>query len=120
MHVVDSQSAFTCSKLSIETLEQGMKSIQNNKDTRTTPLAPCSGVSIVNFEQVNANWVALHTRYNALSSGKHSLSAVICKISATHRLNNIAPNIGTCGTPISDVKRLEKCPSICTKCCRKN
>ena len=30
----------------------------NNKDTRTTPLAfrPCSFVSIVNFEQVNADW----------------------------------------------------------------
>ena len=32
----------------------------NNKDTRTTPLAyftPCSTVSFVNFEQVNAGWV---------------------------------------------------------------
>ena len=31
----------------------------NNKGTRTTPLAttPCSSVSIVNFEQVNAGWV---------------------------------------------------------------
>ena len=26
----------------------------NNKDTRTTP--PCSSVSIVSFEQVNASW----------------------------------------------------------------
>ena len=29
----------------------------NNKDTRTTPLAPCSSVSIVNFEHVIAGWV---------------------------------------------------------------
>ena len=32
----------------------------NNKDTRTTPLQthfiPCSSVSIVNSEQVNAGW----------------------------------------------------------------
>ena len=31
----------------------------NNKDTRTTPMAyftPCSSVSIVNFEQVTADW----------------------------------------------------------------
>ena len=31
----------------------------NNKDTRITPMAmiPCSNVSIVNFEHVNASWV---------------------------------------------------------------
>ena len=32
----------------------------NNKDTKTTSMAyftPCSDVSIVNFEQVNADWV---------------------------------------------------------------
>ena len=33
----------------------------NNKDTRTTTMAlnisPCSGVSIGNFEHVNADWV---------------------------------------------------------------
>ena len=28
----------------------------NNKDTKTTP-TPCSSVSIVNFEHVNASWV---------------------------------------------------------------
>ena len=29
----------------------------NNKDTRTTPyFTPCSSVSIVNFEQVDAGW----------------------------------------------------------------
>ena len=35
------QPAFTCSKLTIETLEQGEKYMfkVNNKDTRTTPLA---------------------------------------------------------------------------------
>ena len=30
----------------------------NNKDTKTTP--PCSSVSIVNFEQVNADWDIKH------------------------------------------------------------
>ena len=44
------QPAITCSKLTLETLEQGVKYV-NNKDTRTTP---CSSVSSVNFEQVNA------------------------------------------------------------------
>ena len=30
----------------------------NNKDTRTRPyFTPCSNVSIVNFEQVNAGWL---------------------------------------------------------------
>ena len=44
--------AITCSKLTIETWEQGVKYVQiNNKDTRTTP------VSVVNFEHVNAGWV---------------------------------------------------------------
>ena len=36
---INSQSAITCSKLTIETLEQGVKYVQsNNKDTRTTSL----------------------------------------------------------------------------------
>ena len=43
------QPAFTCSELTIETLEQGVKYVPiKNKDTRTTP--------IVNFGQVNADW----------------------------------------------------------------
>ena len=67
----DSQPAIICSKLKIETLEEVVKYVQvNNKDIRTTPLAsfgnlycklwtyftPCSSVSIVKFEQVNAGW----------------------------------------------------------------
>ena len=32
----------------------------NNKDT-TTYFSPCSNVSIVNFEKVNADWVSLPT-----------------------------------------------------------
>ena len=40
-----SQSAFTCSKLTTETLEQGVKYVQN-----------CSSVSVVNFEHVIASW----------------------------------------------------------------
>ena len=35
---------------------------------------------------------------------KHSLSGVICDISATHRLNYIDPNLKPCGTPKSNVK----------------
>ena len=47
-----SQPAIICSKLAIETLEQ-----------RVEYFTPCSSVSIMNFEQVNAGWygfVILH------------------------------------------------------------
>ena len=47
------QGAFTCSKLTIETLEQG-----------NTYFTPCSSVSIVDFEQVNAHWEILKNRIN--------------------------------------------------------
>ena len=38
----------------------------NNKDTRTTLLAhaPCSSVSIVNFEHVIADWVTFLCNYH--------------------------------------------------------
>ena len=53
--------------------------------------------------------LALHARYNVVSSAycKHSLYGVIWDISVTHRLNNMGPNIEPCGTPNSDVKRVE-------------
>ena len=58
-----SQSAFTCSKLTIEQLEQGVKYVQvNNKDTRTTTITyftTCFSVSIVNFKYVIAGWAPL-------------------------------------------------------------
>ena len=40
----------------------------NNKDTRTTTtyFTPCSSVSIVKFEQVNAGWVG-SVKKNAIS-----------------------------------------------------
>ena len=41
-----SQLAITCPKLTIETVEQGVKYVQSY----------CSSVSIVNFEQENAGW----------------------------------------------------------------
>ena len=65
--------------------------------------------------------LALHARYNVASSAycKHSLSGIIWDISATHRLNNIGPNIEPCGTPNSDVNRVQKFASICTICCQK-
>ena len=47
---VPTQLAITCSKLAIETLEQGVKNVQKF-------FTPCSSVSIVNFEKVNASWV---------------------------------------------------------------
>ena len=48
------QLTFIYSKLTIETLEQGLKYVRvNNKDTRTTPFASFSGVFIVNFEHVS-------------------------------------------------------------------
>ena len=68
-----SQPAFTCSKLTKEIQEQGVEYFKvNNKDTRTKPVleslfnkvaglycTPCSSVSFVNFEKVNAGWVEL-------------------------------------------------------------
>ena len=39
MLLKQTQRAFTCSKLTIETLEQGVKYVQaNNKDTRATSM----------------------------------------------------------------------------------
>ena len=55
---VPSQPTFTCSKLTTETLEKGVKYVKfNNIDTRTrTYFTPCSSVSIADFEQINAGW----------------------------------------------------------------
>ena len=58
------QLAITCLKLTTETLEQGVKDIQSQQQRHhndawlqlKTSFTPCSSVSIVNFEQVNANW----------------------------------------------------------------
>ena len=46
----------TCSKLTRKTLEQGAQYFQSEK--------PCSTVSIVNFEQVNAGWVQSQLKTN--------------------------------------------------------
>ena len=56
-----SQLAFTCSKLTIETLERR--------------LAPCSNVSIVNFEHVNADWAL--TTFRAIYRDLYSASSYI-------------------------------------------
>ena len=69
------QTAFTCSKLTIETLEQGVKCVRKltieTWERRQwchshvfivncrTYFTPCSSVSIVNFEHVIAGWEAL-------------------------------------------------------------
>ena len=47
-----SQPAITCSKLTIETLEQRCEIC-----SKLTIINLCSSVSIVNFEHVNAGWV---------------------------------------------------------------
>ena len=53
-----SQPAITCSKLTIETLKQEqVKSRHQNKSLLLTYFTSCSSVSIINFEQVNADWV---------------------------------------------------------------
>ena len=53
------QLTITCSKLRIETLEQGVKYVQVKiKNTRTY-----SSVSIVNIEQVNAGWEERHVNH---------------------------------------------------------
>ena len=48
-----SQPAFTCTKLTIETLEQGVKYF-----------TPCSSVSIVNFEHAIAGWDGKYRKYS--------------------------------------------------------
>ena len=56
------QSAITCSKLTIETLDQGVKYFKltiktpERRQTSWTYFTSCSSVSIVNFEQVNSGW----------------------------------------------------------------
>ena len=49
------QTAITCSKLTIETLEQGVKYFVFVAIFEH--FRPCSSVSIFNLEQVNAGWV---------------------------------------------------------------
>ena len=59
------QPAITCSKLTVETTRTRSRTCKvNSKDTtrtrryqcRSGSVTPCSIVSIVNFEQVNAGW----------------------------------------------------------------
>ena len=51
------QLILTCSKLTIETMEKGVKYVQSlNKNTREY-FTPFSSVFIVDFEQVNVSWV---------------------------------------------------------------
>ena len=56
------QPAITCSKLTTETLEQGVKYVQSYQNILVSLLLTlnisytCSGVSILKFEQVNTGW----------------------------------------------------------------
>ena len=56
-----------CSKLTIETLEQGV--------------TPCSSVSIVNFEQVNAGWDIYDFIHSVRQPQRHpnTFSSFFCK-----------------------------------------
>ena len=58
-----SQPAFTCSKSTIETLEQGVKYVA------------CSSVSVVNFEHVIDSWVLLVAKAKILF-GKHKVHSL--------------------------------------------
>ena len=90
------QPAFTCSKLTIETLEQGVKYVNKyvkvNKANRTTPdvalvslllttyFTPCFNVSIVNFEHVIAGWVREFKIFNNNQKFKRTIcSSAILK-----------------------------------------
>ena len=67
---------FTYSKSTIETLEKGVKHVQNID----APFTYFSSVSIFNFEQVNAGWeLSTHLRMhreNALSNKTQNLQKV--------------------------------------------
>ena len=52
--MIIAQSAIAISKLTIEALEQGVKYLTIKISERRH--SPCSSVSVVNFEQVNAGW----------------------------------------------------------------
>ena len=52
-------AAFTCSRLTTETLEQAVTSFWCLCCYLQTNLTPCSSVSVVNFEHVNASWVEI-------------------------------------------------------------
>ena len=55
--ITHAQSVIACSKLTIETLEQGVKCSELTIKTPERCQRRRSGVFIVNFEQVNADWV---------------------------------------------------------------
>ena len=52
-HFMLSELVITSSKLTIETLEQG---VTIKTPQQRTYFTPCSSVSLVNFEQVNVGW----------------------------------------------------------------
>ena len=62
LEVLDSQSANVCSKSTIKTLEQdlypaGIYLFKMNNETTRTMCEICSGVSIVDFEELNTEAV---------------------------------------------------------------
>ena len=61
---VPAQSTFTCSKLTIEVLEQDVKYVQSyqkrhQNDANGNHFRPCCNVSVVNFKHVIVSWVVM-------------------------------------------------------------
>ena len=75
MHISKlTQPTFTCSKSTMETLEQYVKSVQTLQERHQNDVndvvvsllltfTHCSGVFIVDFEQVSASWEHTNTPY---------------------------------------------------------
>ena len=57
------QSTFTYSKLTVETLEQSCEICSKLIVNFEHISHPCSSASVFNFEQVNAGWVQLWTKH---------------------------------------------------------
>ena len=58
---VGPKPAFTCLKLTIETLEQGFE-ICSKLTVKTPYFTSCFSVSVLNFEHVNAGWERLEEK----------------------------------------------------------
>ena len=82
----NSQTAFTCSKSTMETLvnnEKHQNDILESLYKLCTNFTRCSGVSIVDFEQVNASWVnflKIWKNHRVLSSNNLNYELTKCYI----------------------------------------
>ena len=82
----NSQTAFTCSKSTMETLinnEKHQNDILVSLYKLCTNFTRCSGVSIVDFEQVNAGWVSflkIWKNHRVLSTNNLNCELMKCYI----------------------------------------